>query len=220
MKSTLLLLITASILIISCKPNRTPVDNPSMVDTTPKFEKAETNQQNLLIKNGTLTKAGKAAEADAGQHQLVDFMYDYANRRHSINEYNDKPKVLSFWASWCGPCYKEKPIFREMEKKYPGIHFISISIDKTLSEAQTFYDNRQIKISPHDYWIGDSDRNRLKWYTLRPVDDGTGRSATVALPTYVLIDADKKTVNKNLPFPSTGQMDKYLIPYNNQSLNR
>ncbi len=208
MKLTLLLLI-ASVALTSCRPNNTPVDNPSIVDSSPNYE----TKENPLHKNGILTKAGKAAEANAGNPELYDSMRDYGNRKRSITEFNGKPKLISFWASWCGPCFKERPIFKEMAKKYPNIHFISISIDKTLSEAQTFYDNRQIEIDPNDFWIGDSNNNKLKWYTLRPVNDGTGRSATVSLPNYVLIDAQGIIVSKNLPFPSTGQLDAYLSQY-------
>ena len=32
----------------------------------------------------------------------------------------DKPLVVDFWATWCGPCRMVSPIIEELEKKYEG----------------------------------------------------------------------------------------------------
>ncbi len=206
------LLIMVMALMCSCESkNHSTLDNAPATKRSSTFASGEKPKpEDLQYVSGKLTKAGKAALADSGKPQLIDFIIDYSSRRYSLNKYNGKPKLLGFWASWCGPCYKEKPIFRRLADKYPDIQFISLSVDKTLGEAQEYYDRRNMDVKPYDYWIGDSDANRLKWYTLRPVDDGTGHSAMVSLPAYVLIDAQGTIISKNLPYPSSGQLESYL----------
>ena len=193
--------------LISCKPMDTskPATGVSSTTTT-----APSKEPMLKNKAGRLTKLGKASMAENGKPQIVDVLTDFGSKRRSITDFDGKPKVLGFWASWCGPCVYEKPIFRSMANKYPNINFLSISIDKDIGDAQQFYHDRRIEVNDNDFWIGDSDRNKLKWYTMKPIEGGNGQAVTIRLPAYVLISADGTIINNDLPHPSTGQMEQYL----------
>ena len=43
----------------------------------------------------------------------------------------DKPVLVDFYATWCGPCQQLAPVLSELEKKYAGrINFYRIDVDK------------------------------------------------------------------------------------------
>ena len=42
----------------------------------------------------------------------------------------NKPVVVDFTASWCGPCRMVAPKFLELSKQYPNFNFIKVDIDE------------------------------------------------------------------------------------------
>jgi thiol-disulfide isomerase/thioredoxin len=44
---------------------------------------------------------------------------------------SDKPLVVNFWATYCGPCIKEIPYFQEVVKQYEkkGVKLLLVSLD-------------------------------------------------------------------------------------------
>ncbi|PZE20953.1 TlpA family protein disulfide reductase [Paenibacillus xerothermodurans] len=39
-------------------------------------------------------------------------------KEYKVGGVRDKPLVLNFWASWCGPCHQEAPDLKQMYDKY------------------------------------------------------------------------------------------------------
>ncbi|MCY7410809.1 MAG: TlpA family protein disulfide reductase [Chitinophagales bacterium] len=48
-----------------------------------------------------------------------------------LNQQNGKIKILNLWATWCGPCVKELPLFMQAkeELKNEALEFIFVSLD-------------------------------------------------------------------------------------------
>lgn len=63
---------------------------------------------------------------------LLEFsLPDVTGKQHDISEWQDKIRIINFWATWCPPCLKEIPEFIKLQDEYNdrGIQFIGIAIE-------------------------------------------------------------------------------------------
>ena len=52
-------------------------------------------------------------------------------KKVELTQYNEKPLVVNYWATWCAPCIKEFPHFEELKKEYGDkVNFVMISDEK------------------------------------------------------------------------------------------
>lgn len=63
-----------------------------------------------------------------------------------LNQQRGSRVVLSFWASWCGPCRKELPALAELAKQRKDIKVFAVNVDRDEAAARRFMEQVQFDL--------------------------------------------------------------------------
>lgn len=114
-----------------------------------------------------------AALYDGGEGGLVEGGAEALDAE--LERLRGTPIVINLWASWCGPCREEFPIFQEQAaERLDEIAFIGVDVDDSAEYATTFLEDHPIPYPSYE----DPDKEIAESY-----------GATFGLPATIFIDA-------------------------------
>lgn len=76
--------------------------------------------------------AANTVYAQDADYRRPDFsLPDLDGRERSIAEWDGKPLIINFWATWCIPCKREIPLFNELQADHAGkgLQLLGIAVD-------------------------------------------------------------------------------------------
>ena len=92
---------------------------------------------NAGAKNDKKTDDSKKAVIELNAEQFNAKVYDM--NKEDLVYLGDKPAIVDFTATWCGPCQRIAPILEELAKEYEGkIVIYKVDVDKNKPLARSF----------------------------------------------------------------------------------
>lgn len=61
---------------------------------------------------------------------LTDIAFYADGERVRLADYRGRPVVLNLWATWCAPCVAEMPSLDRLQRAFPDVTVIALSLDK------------------------------------------------------------------------------------------
>lgn len=123
-KTSLYILLTSAITFSACTHNK----------------KTENTQIQTVSKTDNSAKT--SAEGNVTYLSTADFrlkIMDYTIHQTEWVFEGERPAVIDFYTTWCGPCKMMAPIVEETAKVYAGkVDFYKVDIEKEQELAQTF----------------------------------------------------------------------------------
>jgi len=121
----------------------------------------------------------------------------------SLDSFKGKFVYIDVWATWCGPCIREIPYLKKLEKEYhsKNIVFISISTDEARRNGGSWE-------AAEKKWRGFVKEKQMTGVQLWAGEDFSFQQAYQinAIPRFILIDPQGNIVEANAPRPSDPQL--------------
>ncbi|WP_350285633.1 TlpA disulfide reductase family protein [uncultured Croceitalea sp.] len=122
---------------------------------------------------------------------------NYVGGTTSLDDLKGKYVYIDVWATWCGPCIREIPSLKEVEKKYhqKNIAFVSLSVDEE---------------KDHEKWkamVKEKELGGVQLFADKNFDSQFVKDYEIqGIPRFILIDPTGNIVDSNAPRPSSPKL--------------
>ncbi len=126
---------------------------------------------------------------------------DLNDKTVSLSDFKGKVVVVDIWATWCGPCKKEIPFLKAMEKEYHGkdVVFLSISVDELK--------NKQVWKS----FVEKSELTGVQLFGGKGLQSDVAKFYNVvAIPRFLVFDKRGELASGDAPRPSDPELAKLV----------
>lgn len=130
----------------------------------------------------------------------ADFTYpDVKGKEVSLSDFKGKVVVVDVWATWCGPCRKEIPSLKKLEKEMHGqsVVFLGVSVDEEKNKQK---------------WLDFVKEEQLQGVQL--FASGWSKIAKdyqiKAIPRFMVFDKEGKIVSVDAPRPSNPALKEMI----------
>ena len=152
----------------------------------------EEHKKDITQKYDKLIKVSKGHPSP----KFVDYE-NYSGGTTSLDDLKGKYVYVDVWATWCGPCIREIPSLKKIEKQYhdKNIAFVSMSVDR-----KTDYDKWRKMVEEEELsgiQLYAPKGNKSEFYK---------NYGIMGIPRFILIDPEGDIVNSNAPRPSSEKL--------------
>jgi len=126
---------------------------------------------------------------------------NHAGGTTSLADLKGKFVYIDMWATWCGPCKREIPFLKEVEKEFHGknIEFVSISVDRK---------------NAHETWVNMIKEKEMTGVQLFADNNFQSKFAVDygvnSIPRFILLDPNGNIVSADAPRPSSPELKTLL----------
>ncbi|MDI6696432.1 MAG: TlpA disulfide reductase family protein [Anaerolineales bacterium] len=158
----------------------------------------------ILVFTGVIPLLGNSTAQDSGEAPLAALesgttipdieMVSLKGEPMRPSDYRGKVVLMNFWATWCGPCIREMPMFQEYQDRYPNLVVLGVDEEETPEKVSQFIEQMGIT-----YTIALDQRAEM------------GRAMRVSfLPTTIFVDEKGEIRFRHYGIMSEEQLVYYL----------
>ena len=170
-----------------------------------KTELSEATSNQIDI--SSLTEEERMAMVYEGNKGPNGKLEDVNESTIEVESFKGKLLVIDFWATWCAPCLKEAPVFKEIAERYKNSNaeFISISIDQDIADWKNYV--LKNNWSGKNYWYGMQEDEAFFSFLYSKHKKDNKELILIGLPKYVIIAPNGEILSNSDLRPSKPEFE-------------